>query len=354
MSDSDFIRTLRTTVEKANASKQALEIQCGGSKKFYGNQISAKSLDVSGNAGIIDYEPSELFITARNGTLLSEIESTLAANNQILPFEPPYFSPTASLGGAVACGLSGPRRPYAGSLRDCILGVHIVNGMGEHLQFGGKVIKNVAGYDASRLMCGAFGTLGVLTQVSIKVAPRPQAEITLALEVKPDDALNKMNAWRQTQLPISATYYCNNTLHVRMAGLEKSVEKLHQEIGGEKISCSETFWKNIKNHEHEFFQTEQPLWRVIMPTNAPTPSVSGEACIEWNGGLRWIKSEENAEHVISQCQAINGHTSLFRSKSKPEDCLADINPKLKKLHLNLKSAFDPNRILNPGRMYSWC
>ncbi len=354
MSDPDYIQTLCASIQQANATQQALQIQGGGSKSFYGNEISANTLDVSNNIGIIAYEPSELFITARNGTLLAEIEATLDANNQVLPFEPPHFSPNATLGGAVASGLSGPRRPFSSSLRDCMLGVHIVNGKGEYLEFGGQVMKNVAGYDASRLMCGAFGTLGVLTQISLKVAPKPQAEITLALSINQSEALNKMNAWTQTQLPISATYFNNDVLHVRIAGLEKSVEKICNQIGGEKISSSEKFWASVKNHQSDFFQAEKSLWRIIAPNNTPPLSINGETCIEWNGGLRWIKSTEDAQHIRNQCQAFKGYVSLFKADSKPNDCLAEINPDLKKLHLNIKSAFDPNRILNPGRMYSWC
>ncbi|MFK7794504.1 MAG: glycolate oxidase subunit GlcE [Gammaproteobacteria bacterium] len=354
MSESDHIQMLCTSIEQANATQQALHIQGGGSKSFYGNQISANSLNVSNNTGIVDYEPSELFITARNGTLLTEIEATLEANNQMLPFEPPHFSSSATLGGTVACGLSGPRRPFASSLRDCMLGANIVNGKGEYLEFGGKVMKNVAGYDASRLMCGAFGTLGVLTQISIKVIPKPQTEITLALDMDQDEAINKMNTWSQTQLPISATYFHNNTLHIRIAGLESSVEKIHKQIGGEKISSSQKFWASIKNHQSDFFQTEQSLWRIVIANKTPPLSLEGETCIEWNGGLRWIKSTEEAQHISNQCQAFKGYVSLFKGNSKPNDCLAEINPNLKKLHLNLKAAFDPKRILNPGRMYSWC
>ena len=354
MSESDHIQAISAVIKEANASKQALQILGGNSKSFYGNKISAHALDVSKHIGIVEYEPSELFITARNGTLLSDIEATLEANNQMLPFEPPHFSSNATLGGTVACALSGPRRPYASSLRDCILGAHIINGTGEHLEFGGKVMKNVAGYDASRLMCGAFGTLGVLTQISIKVSPTPQAEITLALDINQNEALDKMSAWTQTQTPISATFFYNNTLYVRIAGLEKSIEKIHKEIGGEKISSSDKFWKSVKNHELEFFQTEHPLWRIILPNNAPVLSINGDSCIEWNGGLRWIKSTEDAQQIIDHCQNIKAQASLFKAQSKPKDCLADISPSLKKLHLNLKTAFDPNRILNPGRMYSWC
>ena len=354
MSNSELIQTLCASIQQANNSQQALQIQGGGSKRFYGNQISAKFLDVSDNIGIIEYEPSELFITARNGTLLTSIEATLEANNQMLPFEPPHFSSQATLGGTIACGLSGPRRPYASSMRDCILGTHIINGNGEHLEFGGKVMKNVAGYDASRLMCGAFGTLGVLTQISLKVIPKPQTQITVAIELNQSEALETMNAWVQTLLPISATYFCNDVLYVRIEGLDKTIRNVHQKMGGEILRDSQAFWKDIKDHQAEFFQTQQPLWRVIIPNNTPPLSISGDSCLEWNGGLRWIKSDEETQYITNQCQVAKGHATLFKAKTKPNDCLASINPKLQSLHLNLKAAFDANRILNPGRMYSWC
>lgn len=354
MSESDYIQTLCTSIQEANNSQQALQILSGNSKQFYGNKIIAKPLDVSCNKGIVDYEPSELFITARNGTSLKEIEIILDNNNQMLPFEPPHFGTQATLGGTIACGLSGPRRAYASSMRDCVLGAHIVNGKGEYLKFGGQVMKNVAGYDASRLMCGAFGTLGVLTQISLRVSPKPHSEITIAIETNQRKALERMSAWTQTQIPISATFFENNILYIRFAGLESTTKKAHQEIGGELITDSEKFWSDIKNHQTEFFQTEKPLWRIIIPNTTSSLSIKGELCIEWNGGLRWIKSDEDPQHIINQCHSAKGHASLFRAKSNSTDCLARIDSRLKQLHLNLKSAFDPNQVLNPGRMYSWC
>ena len=354
MSDSDYIQSLCASIQQASSVQQALQLTAGGSKNFYGNQLTAASLDVSSHTGIVDYEPTELFISARNGTLLCDLEATLDANNQMFPFEPPGFTQQATLGGTVACGLSGPRRPYASAMRDCVLGTNIVNGKGEYLEFGGNVMKNVAGYDVSRLMCGAFGTLGVLTQVSLKVIPKPQTNITVALELSQSEALKTMSAWMQTLFPISATYFNRDVLFVRIEGLEKTTKSVLQKIGGEILPSSQTFWKELKDHQTEFFQTERPLWRVIIPNNTPPLSISGESCLEWNGGLRWIKSDEDAQQIISQCHVANGHATLFKAITKPTDCLASIQPKLQKLHLNLKSAFDPQHILNPGRMYSWC
>lgn len=358
MPDSEFIQNLRTSIQAANNSQQPLHIQGGGSKQFYGNDITAnpaaKPLDVSDNRGIIEYEPSELYITARNGTLISEVESILDTNQQMLPFEPAQFTRTSTLGGTVACGLSGPRRPYASAMRDCVLGVNIVNGNGEYLKFGGRVMKNVAGYDASRLMCGAFGTLGVITQVSLKVIPSPHAEMTLAMEVNASEALKMMHHWTQTQLPISATFFNDDILYVRLAGHEKTINKVHQRLGGEIVTSNKAFWEQIKNQQIDFFDSEQPLWRCIVPSNTPSNGIEGTLCMEWNGGLRWIKSQADSAIIMHQCRAAGGYATLFKSKHKTQDCLSEPNSALKQLHINLKNAFDPNHILNPGRMYSWC
>lgn len=353
MLDADLTQELCNSIKAAYSSEQALFIHGGSSKSFYGNNKIGEPLNLANNKGVVEYEPSELFITARNGTLLSEIESILDADNQMLPFEPPHFSSSATLGGAVACGLPGPRRPYYGSIRDCILGTHIINGKGEHLKFGGKVIKNVAGYDVSRLMSGALGTLGAITQVSIKVLPKPQCEITLAIECSEQDALLKMNSWTQTQFPITATYFERDILHIRIAGLEKTTTKIHNQIGGEIIHASEEFWISVKEQQCDFFQTSQYLWRCVVPHNSPALPIQGDTCIEWNGGLRWIKTDD-LDHVISACSSIRGYATLFKAQSKPKDFLSPLSPSLKNLHINLKVAFDPKRILNPGHMYSWC
>ncbi len=354
MSNNDIKVDLMQSVEEASKLKQALSIHGSNSKYFLGNRISAKSLNVSEHSGIIEYEPSELFITAKCGTTIQEIESALRDNNQLLPFEPPCFTTSDTLGGIVACGLSGPRRAYASSVRDCILGTHIINGKAEYLEFGGKVMKNVAGYDTSRLMCGAFGTLGIIMQVSLRVMPKPQFEMTTAIECSQSEAITKLNKWSQTLLPITASFHCDNQLHIRLEGLQSSVIKSHKDIGGESIPSSEIFWNSIKNHRHEFFTSEMPLWKLVLPNNTPSLDISGSTSLEWNGGLRWVHSNESPENIIRICQNARGSATLFKSESKPDDFLPDLSPNLKKLHINIKSAFDPENIFNPGRQYSWC
>lgn len=351
----DNIQSLCGTVTNAYQKQQALCIQGSNSKLFYGNEIDAQIISTKNINGIVEYQPSELYITAQAGTPLAVIEATLADHNQMLSFEPPHYTDNATLGGTIACGLSGPRRPYAESIRDCILGTNIINGKGEHLAFGGKVMKNVAGYDVSRLMCGAFGTLGIITQASIKVLPQTKEEMTLMFELFEQEAIKQIHQWLKKLIPITATYHESNQLWIRLSGRENTLQKIQQKIGGEKIDSSKNFWATIKNHQTDFFTKDiAPLYRCIVPHNTPTIATQGTTCFEWNGGLRWIKSHESFENIIEQCASFRGHASLFRATTKPIDCLHPLNGHLKQLHLNLKHAFDPAGILNPGRMYSWC
>lgn len=354
MSDHDFQAELIHSVEDAIEHKQPLAIHGSNSKNFLGNKITGKPVDVSHHNGIIEYEPSELFITAKCGTPLQEIESTLRENKQILPFEPPSFAITDTLGGTIACGLSGPRRAYANSIRDCILGANIINGKAEYLTFGGNVMKNVAGYDTSRLMCGAYGTLGIIMQASIRVAPKPQFQMTTVLECSQNEAITQLGQWAHTHLPITASFFHNNLLHIRLEGLQNSVINTHKITGGEVLSSNEEFWNSVKNHRHEFFKSELPLWKLVIPHNTPALPIPGNTCFEWNSGLRWITSNDSPENIISCCKQARGSATLFKSTTKPNDHLPDLSADLKKLHIKIKSAFDPDNIFNPGRQYSWC
>lgn len=354
MSEQDQTEYICNAVKSALEMKTPLIIHAGNTKSFYGNSINGEVLDVSAHRGIVDYEPSELFITARCGTPLKEIEAVLYEHNQMLSFEPPHFGDCATLGGTVACGFSGPRRPYYGAARDCILGAHIINGNAEYLRFGGQVMKNVAGYDTSRLMCGSLGTLAVLMQLSLKVIPRPQNEITLVFELPEDIALKKMNQWTQTDLPITATYFEASNLYIRVAGVEQTVKKVKETLGGSEVKGGEYVWQLIKEQQREFFNSSMPLWRLSIPSTSPSLDIKGATAMEWNGGLRWIKSEDDSEKIFSMSKSHQGYATLFRAKSKPKDCFQPLESSLRSLHTKIKRAFDPNFIFNPGRMYSWC
>lgn len=354
MRDQDNKDQIRNAVVSAINAKTAVRLQAGNSKQFYGNECSGEPLELNTHTGIVDYEPSELYITVRCGTPLREIESTLLQQNQMLPFEPPHFGENATIGGTIACGLAGPRRPYAGAVRDSVLGTHIINGKGEYLRFGGQVMKNVAGYDVARLMCGALGTLGIIMQVSLKVIPLPRAEITLRFDFNESEALAKMHQWAQMDLPITATYFEENNLYVRIDGIESTLRKVNQTLGGEELNDCKSFWHSVKEQERDFFNSSTPLWRLSVPSNAKLGDIADKSIIEWNGGIRWIKSNDSDSDIFAAASAVSGHATLFKSIDKPQDCFQPLKSKLSALHINVKRAFDPNNIINPGKMYSWC
>jgi glycolate oxidase FAD binding subunit len=329
----------------------ALMILGGDTKAFYGRATTGEPLDVSAHRGIVSYESTELVITARAGTPLKEIEATLAGSGQMLPFEPPYFSESATLGGAVACGLSGPARPYAGSVRDFVLGAVCINGKGEHLSFGGQVMKNVAGYDVSRLMVGAMGTLGVLLEISLKVLPRPAHELTVALPMDAAAAVDAMNAWAGQPLPLSACCYDGEVLRVRLSGSEGGVRSAREKIGGEEIAEGNTYWADLREHRLPFFRSDAPLWRLSVPAATSAPSDGGKWLLDWGGAQRWLVSDEPAVTVRQQATEAGGHAILFRGGNRDGDVFHPLPSTIETIHRRLKKAFDPKGILNPGRLY---
>ncbi len=297
------------------------------------------------------YEPTELVITARAGTPLIEVEAALADRGQILGFEPPHFAANATLGGTLACGLSGPARPFRGSARDFVLGTKIINGMGEPLSFGGEVMKNVAGYDVSRLMCGAYGTLGVLLEVSLKVLPRPASEITLTLELDHHDAITRMSEWQRDPLPLSGLCYDGDRLHVRLSGAEQAVSAARRRLGGEIEVDGATFWERLREQRGAFFEGTGELWRLSVASTTRTIAVTGKQFIDWGGALRWLKTTEHAENIFAAASAAGGHAMRFRGTAAAHQVFQPLPAPLLALHQRLKKSFDPHGIFNPGRLY---
>lgn len=335
-------------VRRAITGRAPLRIRGGGGKEFLGRAGPGDLLDLRGHAGDIRYEPSELVFTARAGTRLAEIETLLAANNQMLPFEPPHFSPNATLGGMIAAGLSGPRRPWGGAVRDAVLGVKLLNGRGEVLRLGGQVMKNVAGYDLSRLMVGALGTLGVLLEVSVKVLPRPAEERTLVFELDDDIAAARQIAWGRQPLPLSATLYEAGRLYVRLSGSAQGVRAASAEMGGEETSSD--VWNEVREQSLPFFQTDTPLWRVSLP--AAAPALPGEGLTEWGGALRWIVSDQPAAALRQRAAELGGHATLFRGHDGLAEVFQPLPPALLALHKRVKQALDPHGLFNPGKLYA--
>ncbi len=353
--NADISLQLQQQIQRAFEQSTTLRIVGGNSKTFYGRPVKAEALDVAGHCGVINYEPTELVITARAGTPLNEIEKLLDDNCQMLPFEPPAFSDKATIGGTIACNFSGPRRAYAGAVRDFLLGCKIINGKGEVLSFGGEVMKNVAGYDVSRLMAGAMGTLGVLLEVSLKVLPKPETEITQLLHCSPMEALDKMHTWSQTPLPVSATSFHDSSLRVRFSGAAKAAAAAINGIGGETIDDAEHYWLQLKEQRLEYFVSDKPLWRISLASDIRTFAhdighEENDFLYEWGGALRWLKSDAFAGMIQEAAVKADGHAILFRHGEK-QGQFQPLTPGLLRIHKNLKHAFDPGNILNPGKLY---
>ncbi|WP_310494869.1 glycolate oxidase subunit GlcE [Dechloromonas sp.] len=347
--------TIVSAVKAACESRTPLRIRGAGCKDFYGGLLAGEVLDVSAHRGIVAYEPTELYITAKCGTPLAEIEVALAENGQMLAFEPPHFG-SATVGGCIAAGLSGPRRQQAGAVRDFVLGVKLIDGTGQMLNFGGQVMKNVAGYDVSRLIAGSLGTLGVIAEVTLKVLPRPVAEATLVFECDAAEAIRRLNDWGGQPLPISASFWHDGKLWLRLSGAQAAVEAATSKLGGNSTVNPEKHWNSIREQTHPAFAAS-PLWRLALPSTAPCPELDGLRAIEWGGALRWYAGAVDGDHAAVRAIAasLGGHAVLYRA---PESlrCLegpfAPLPPALLALHRRLKKAFDPQGILNPGRLYA--
>ena len=346
-----MLEKLQEQVRAATAAGTPLRIRAGGSKDFYGNASRGELLDPRGYAGIVAHEPTELVVTARCGTPLAELEAVLDAAGQMLPFEPPHFGAGATVGGCIAAGLAGPRRASAGGVRDYLLGAKLLAGGGEVLSFGGTVMKNVAGYDVARLAAGSLGVLGVITEVSLKVLPRPVAEATLRLELDQAAALKQMNDWAGQPLPVSATAWHDGVLRVRLSGARAAVAEAQKTIGGTAVDGG-SFWRGLREQTDAFFAGEQPLWRLALPSTAPALELAGAQLIEWGGTQRWLRSDAPAAEIRARAASCGGHATLFRGGER-RDVFAPLPPPIAAIHRRLKAEFDPAGIFNPGRMYEW-
>lgn len=366
----DIIERIRS----ASASGTPLCIRGGGSKDFYGGPLAGELLDMRGHTGISSYEPSELVVTVRAGTPLAELEALLAQQGQCLAFEPPRFGgeqgSRATVGGMVAAGLAGPSRASAGSVRDFVLGASMVNGRGELLTFGGQVMKNVAGYDVSRVLAGSLGVLGVIAELSLKVLPVAPAEATLAFECTQADALRLLNEWGGQPLPLNASCWTEQGgqgwLYLRLRGAQAAVEAACRQLGGERGGATESAasWTALRDQTIPFFAErgrEQDLWRVSVPQTAPVLSIEGAPAplIEWHGGQRWYLLPRGQASVRAAARAVGGHATLFARAAADEGVKQDaapafdsLSPALHKIHAALKREFDPQGIFNRGRLYA--
>lgn len=351
-------------VMTARANFHAIEIVGGGTKRFYGNaspvQDNTTRLEMSSISGIVSYEPSELVITALAGTPLSEIEAALAEKGQMLAFDPPRFGPTSTIGGVVASGLSGPLSFGYGPLRHYVLGAHLLDAQGRILKFGGEVMKNVAGYDVSRLLTGSMGMFGAIVQVSLKVLPLALHDTTLVLETTESEALDRCAGLRAKAMPIKAAAWMpqassgTGQLAIRLCGAQSAIEQAKQSLGGQEIGAAEAaqWWAALRDQSADFFNG-QPVWRVAVRARTPALGL-GPTAFDLGGEVRWVVGDPDAEHMRQVAMQAGGHATLFRPGPQtvlPADgVFQPMAPVARTIAQRLKKEFDPKSIFNPGRL----
>ena len=356
--DAELLR-IREQIADAVNDGLGLNITGGQSRAFYGQQIVGEPLSVAGYRGIVSYEPTELVVTVRAGTPVREVQEALAGNDQFMPFEPPVFGPSSTIGGMIASGLSGPRRAAVGAVRDFVLGASMIDASGQWLGFGGQVMKNVAGYDVSRLLCGSLGILGVIADVSLKVLPLPITEQTLALPMGEADAIRLVNELSGQPVPVSASCWHEQLLHLRLSGATVAVQdatrSLLSQHEGQAVpdAAATEFWQQICDQQFGFFDLGEhnALWRLSVPSTAPVIELPGQQLIEWGGALRWWRTDAPSHAIRAAAHAVGGNATLFRGGDKSVGVFDPLPEPLAQIHQRLKSQLDPRGVFNRGRMY---
>ena len=373
------INAFREQILNAAKNKVPLSIKGGGTKSWYGNSNNHAKLETRAYSGILEYQPEELVITACAGTPLKEIELALTEKNQVLAFEPPHFGEDATFGGAIAAGLAGPGRITVGNFRDFVLGARILDGKGQDLSFGGKVMKNVAGYDVSRLLPGSLGTLALLLEASVKVLPKPAATATLRCQISQEKALQVLNEWAGQPLPLSASCWIGSSkggdgeLTFRIAGAAAAVKAaiplmsslaLATEVNKE---VAENFWHDLREQKLSAFNNlgaDQTLYRLSLPAACGPLSITGAedaTILEWHGQQRWIKApgdEATFKAIKTIASSHGGHATCFRQGENVDPSYQRFtllseqthSQALEAVQERLRSAFDPAGVFATKRL----
>jgi len=381
----DISQDLVEQVNEARSCGHALNIVGGSSKAFLGRELGRNAseetsrdafkdtkkdtkkdeltetciqrVNVLEHRGIISYQPVELVMRARAGTSLVDLRAALDEHGQVLAFEPPEFAGAgnsgATIGGTLACNLSGPSRPWMGSVRDAVLGIKLINGRAEHLNFGGQVMKNVAGYDVSRLQAGAMGSLGIITEVSLKVMPKPAASETLVQCMDAQTAIDSMNSLAGKAKPLSAACWLDGKQYLRLSGAESAVQGTVKQWRGEPMDNAEVFWHSLREQQLNFFAGDAPLWRFSIKSSARHFLPEADWLIDWGGAQRWLRGNFDKAELEALAVAAGGQVSVFRGADRIAEVFHSQPRALQTLHKRLKAAFDPQGLFNPGRLYSW-
>ena len=354
----DISQQLIDDVKNAAKSGTGLNIVGRGTKDFMGRTPTGKVLSVERHSGIVEYRPVELVITARAGTSLKEIVATLNENDQMLAFEPPTFAGRGSIGGTLACNLSGPARPWSGSVRDSLLGVRLINGAGEHLTFGGQVMKNVAGYDVSKLQAGAMGVLGVITEMSLKVVPKPAANATGVQKMEISEAIEAMNRYAGKHSSLTGACWLDHKLYLRFSGAQSAVKQASETCKGQVLEGGDEFWRALQEMRLDFFNRSGTLWRFSLKSTGTHFRAHEEWLIDLAGAQRWLRTapdldEPERASLERAAGDANGQVMQFRGGDRSNEVFHTQSDTAKKIHQRLKSAFDPDGLFNRGRLYSW-
>jgi glycolate oxidase FAD binding subunit len=344
---------LQEQVRAAIADQRPLCIVGGNSKRHIGRESPGEPLDMSAYSGVVDYQPSELVITVRAGTTIAALQAVLAAENQVLACDPPVFGGKATVGGTLACSLSGPSRPWLGSIRDHVLGVRIINGKGEHLRFGGEVMKNVAGYDVSRLMAGAMGTLGILTEITLKVMPLPEATLTVHRTIAASDALGAMNELCRLPLPLTGACWHDGEMYIRLAGPASAIAAAAARIDGDRLRDDQAFWAGLREMELPFFTGADDLCCISLRSTREHFLPNEDWLVDWRGARRWLANCRDRESLDGHVRKAGGEAWQVRGGADGADVFPERSETYRDMLLRLKQALDPGGVFNPGRLYSW-
>lgn len=344
---------LSDRVRHACSAAEPLCIVSGDSKRHLGREPTGTPVDVSHYSGIVEYQPTELVVTVRAGTAVAELQKSLEEKNQVLACDPPKFDGTATVGGALACNQSGPARPWCGSIRDHVLGIRLINGKGEHLRFGGQVMKNVAGYDVSRLQAGAMGTFGLLTEITLKVLPKPESSLTVRRSIEAEEAIRLMNKLGRTPVPLTGACWYSGDMYLRLSGPASAIEEAARTLAGERIAEDATVWDSLRDQTLSFFGAAENLWRFSVRPNSPHVESQGDWLIDWGGSQRWFAGRDDEAQLRRIAASCGGEVTRIRGGDRAAERLPPISESKRALLIRLKQAFDPAGVFNRGRLYAW-